>query len=107
MVDGDSVGDGTGDRGVVVSAYAMQGATRAAGPLPTSYLSVNEDDFPTVLARMRAAKAGVEQRQQELLAARYDLGDRPSRCHDEPGQGDPGRCPREATGGREWTPWPR
>src|SRR2546428_6453880 len=63
--------------GAVVGAYAMQSETRAAGPPASSYLSVNEDDFRTVLARMRAAKAGIEQRQQELLAARYDLGDRP------------------------------
>jgi len=59
--------------GVVVAAYAMQGS-----PAPvSSYIPVNEDDFRTVLARMRAAKAGIEKRQQELLAARYDLGDRP------------------------------
>src|SRR5712664_974798 len=63
--------------GGVVGAYAMQGGTRPAGPPASSYLSVNEDDFPTVLARMRAARAGIEQRQQELLAARYDFGDRP------------------------------
>jgi len=30
-----------------------------------------------VLARMRAAKAGIEKRQQDLLVARYDLADRP------------------------------
>ena len=63
--------------GAVVGAYAMQSETRAAGPPASSYLSVNEDDFRTVLARMWAAKAGIEQRQLELLAARYDLGDRP------------------------------
>jgi hypothetical protein len=63
--------------GVVVGAYAMQGRPRPASPPASSYLSVNEDDFRTVLGRMRAAKAGIEKRQQELLAARYDLGDRP------------------------------
>src|SRR6266850_5038885 len=63
--------------GVVAGAYAMQGGPRPASPPASSYLSVNEDDFRTVLARMRAAKAGIEKRQQELLAARYDLGDRP------------------------------
>src|SRR5947207_894911 len=62
---------------VIVGAYAMQGGARASGPPASSYLSVNEDDSPTVLARMRAAKAGIEQRQQTLLAARYDLTDRP------------------------------
>src|SRR5712691_10644851 len=64
--------------GMVVGAYAMQDATRAAGPPASSYLSVNVDAFPTVLARMRAAKAGIDKRQQDLLAARYDLGDRPA-----------------------------
>ena len=63
--------------GVVAGAYAMQAGARASGPPASSYLSVNEDDFPTVLARMRAAKAGIEQRQQALLAARYDLTDHP------------------------------
>ena len=62
--------------GVVAGAYAMQGGPRAANPPASSYLSVNEEDFRTVLVRMRAAKAGIEKRQQELLAARYDLGDR-------------------------------
>src|SRR5712664_1819109 len=62
---------------VIVGAYVMQGGARAAGPPASSYMSVTEDDFRTVLARMRAAKAGIEKRQQELLAARYDLGDRP------------------------------
>jgi cytochrome c peroxidase len=54
----------------------MQAGAPAAGPPVSSYLSVNEEDFRTVLARMRAAKAGIDKRQQELLAARYDLGDR-------------------------------
>jgi len=63
--------------GVVAGAYAMQGGPRAPSPPASSYQSVNEEDFRTVLARMRAAKAGIEKRQQELLAARYDLGDRP------------------------------
>ena len=67
---------------LVVGAWAgtraMQGrGAEAADPPVSSYLPVNEDDFRTVLARMRAAKAGIEQRQQALLAARYDLGDRP------------------------------
>jgi hypothetical protein len=61
---------------MVVGAYAMQAGVPAAGPPVSSYLSVNEEDFRTVLARMRAAKAGIDKRQQELLAARYDLGDR-------------------------------
>jgi hypothetical protein len=42
--------------GIVVGAYAMQGAKPASDPPASSYLSVNEESFPTVLARMRAAK---------------------------------------------------
>jgi hypothetical protein len=63
--------------GMVVGAYAMQGAKPASDPPASSYLSINEESFPTVLARMRAGKADIEKRQQELLAARYDLSDRP------------------------------
>jgi cytochrome c peroxidase len=64
--------------GVSVGAVAMQaGRAAAADPAASSYMPVTEDDFRTVLTRMRAAKAGVEKGQQELLAARYDLGDRP------------------------------
>jgi cytochrome c peroxidase len=63
--------------GMVVGAYAVQGEKPASDPPASSYLSVNEESFPTVFARMRAAKADIEKRQQELLAARYDLSDRP------------------------------
>ena len=37
----------------------------------SSYISVNEEDFRTVLARMSAAKAAVMKRQMDLLNARY------------------------------------
>jgi cytochrome c peroxidase len=64
--------------GAWAGTRAMQGrGAEAADPPVSSYMSVTEDDFRTVMARMRAAKAGIEQRQQALLAARYDLGDRP------------------------------
>jgi cytochrome c peroxidase len=63
--------------GMVVGAYAVKGEKPASDPPASSYLSVNEESFPTVFARMRAAKADIEKRQQELLAARYDLSDRP------------------------------
>jgi cytochrome c peroxidase len=64
--------------GAGVWVRAMQGrGAEAADPPASSYMPVREDDFHTVFARMRAAKDGVEKRQQELLAARYDLGDRP------------------------------
>ena len=63
--------------GAVAGVLAMQGPGPATGNPPvSSYLSVNEEDFRTVFARMRAAKAEVEKRQRDLLAARYDLSDR-------------------------------
>ncbi|OLC62302.1 MAG: cytochrome B6 [Candidatus Rokubacteria bacterium 13_1_40CM_4_67_11] len=52
-------------------------AAEGADPRASSYMQVTEEDFRTVLARMRAAKAGIEKRQQDLLVARYDLADRP------------------------------
>src|SRR6266403_4684157 len=64
--------------GMVAGARAMQGrGAGTADPPVSSYLSVNEEDFRTVFARMRAAKAEVEKRQRDLLASRYDLSDRP------------------------------
>jgi cytochrome c peroxidase len=43
----------------------------------TSYLPVDsKEDFAAVLARMKAAKAGVMQRQRQLLEQRYDLSER-------------------------------
>jgi cytochrome c peroxidase len=65
--------------GVAGGVVAMQTSRAAAADrAASSYMPVTEDDFRTVLARMRAAKAGIEKRQQELLAARYDLADRPA-----------------------------
>jgi len=64
--------------GAAAGAHALQGrGAEAADPPASSYMSVTEEDFRTVLARMRGAKAEIEKRQQDLLAARYDLGDRP------------------------------
>ena len=62
--------------GIVAGARAMQGPVATAA-LVSSYMPVNEEDFRTVLARMRAAKAEIEKRQRDLLASRYDLSDRP------------------------------
>jgi hypothetical protein len=39
-------------------------------------MSINEDDFGTVFARMRTTTAEVMKRQMDLLAACYDLSDR-------------------------------
>src|SRR5712692_7126807 len=64
--------------GMVAGARAMQGpGAGTADPPVSSYISVNEEDFRTVFARMRAAKAEVGKRQRDLLASRYDLSDRP------------------------------
>jgi cytochrome c peroxidase len=57
----------------------LAGALGARAQSPaSSYLPVTEEDFTTVLARMRAAKAAVMKRQMDLLGARYDLSDRPA-----------------------------
>ncbi|HVQ76885.1 MAG TPA: cytochrome B6, partial [Candidatus Binatia bacterium] len=56
------------------------GAQGAAAPDPSksSYMPVIEEPFATVFSRMSAAKAEVMKRQMDLLAARYDLADRPA-----------------------------
>jgi len=64
--------------GMVAGARATQGpGAGPGGPPASSYMPVIEEAFGTVLARMRAAKPEIERRQRELLAARYDLADRP------------------------------
>jgi len=45
---------------------------------PSSYSSVVEEDFATVMKRMKAAKSGIEKRQADLLKQRYDLFDHPA-----------------------------
>lgn len=47
-----------------------------AKPPATSYLPVIEDDFATVMKRTKDEKAAVEKRHADLLALRYDLGQR-------------------------------
>jgi cytochrome c peroxidase len=59
-------------------AARVQGQPTKPDPPKSSYISVNEEDFGTVFARMRAMKAAVMKRQLDLLAARYDLSDRPA-----------------------------
>jgi cytochrome c peroxidase len=61
----------------VVGILAGALGVRAQGTA-SSYLPVTEEDFATVLARMRAGKAEVMKRQMDLLGARYDLSDRPA-----------------------------
>jgi len=64
--------------GMGVGARAMQrpGAGTTDPPV-SSYMSVNEDSFRAVFARMTAAKPEIERRHGQLLEARYDLSDRP------------------------------
>jgi cytochrome c peroxidase len=59
---------------------ATTGAPPRMPPAPTksSYLPVVEEPFETVFKRMSGAKDDVMKRQMDLLAARYDLSDRPA-----------------------------
>ncbi len=51
----------------------------ADDPPPTSYSPVvMKETFPQTVARMSAAKAEIEARQQALLKERYDLSDKPT-----------------------------
>lgn len=61
-------------------ALAVAGVAQAepAGRKPSSYTPTIEEDFATVMQRMKAAKADVERRQAALLAQRYDLSSRPA-----------------------------
>jgi cytochrome c peroxidase len=45
---------------------------------PSSYSPTVEEDFATVMKRMKAAKPGIEKRQADLLQQRYDLSDKPA-----------------------------
>ncbi len=76
--------------GAVMTAVAVAGLTallyaRPDAPVhagdkpPSSYSPTIEDDFPTVVKRMEAEKPAIMQRQQKLLAERYDLGDHPAK----------------------------
>ena len=63
--------------GVSAGVLGMQ-VHGASAKSTSSYISVNEDEFQTVFARMSAAKAQVMKRQMDLLDARYALDDRPA-----------------------------
>lgn len=65
--------------GTAIGSLAARAHSQPTKPDPpkSSYMSVNEEDFGTVFARMRATKAEVMKRQMDLLAAPYDLSDRP------------------------------
>jgi cytochrome c peroxidase len=62
-----------------VCAGLMSLVVHAQDPKPQSYLPVViEEDFGTVMARDKAAKPEVMQRQRTLLEERYDLSNRPA-----------------------------
>jgi len=53
--------------GIIVGVLTVDAQSPAKpDPPKSSYISVNEEDFRTVLARMKAAKAGVQKRQADL-----------------------------------------
>jgi len=56
--------------GTVLGTLAVHAQSTSPKPDPSrsSYISVNEEDFATVLARMSAARAGIMKRQMDLLA---------------------------------------
>jgi cytochrome c peroxidase len=55
-------------------------AAQEAEERRSSYAPVDiKEDFATIMARMKAAKAEVMKRQLDLLAERYDLSNRPAR----------------------------
>jgi hypothetical protein len=50
-----------------------------SGKRPSSYAPVNlNEDFATVMARMKAAKPDIMKRHLDLLNERYDLSNRPA-----------------------------
>lgn len=58
-----------------------QDAPKAPAPLKSATIKlpvVAPEDFPSVMARMQAAKPAIQQRQLDLLQERYDLSDYPA-----------------------------
>ena len=64
----------------LAAAALTAGYQGPAGAAPaSSYAPVAlQERFPAVMARMKAAKAGLRRRQMALLSDRYDLSDRPA-----------------------------
>jgi cytochrome c peroxidase len=61
------------------AAFSSLNLAVAQNPPPNSYAPVvMKETFQQTLDRMTAAKAGIQQRQAALLAARYDLSDKPA-----------------------------
>jgi cytochrome c peroxidase len=54
-------------------------ATPVPVALPTSYMPVvPKEEFETTMNRMKSEKAGIEKKQADLLAQRYDLSNKPA-----------------------------
>lgn len=68
---------------ILVSAFIVSLATAFAqdtGEKTSSYAPVDiKEDFKTIMARMKAAKPGVEKKHMDLLNERYDLSNRPAK----------------------------
>jgi len=62
----------------LTAAIAGVAQGQDAAKRPSSYAPTVEEDFATVMKRMKAAKPGIEKRQADLLGARYDLSDKPA-----------------------------
>jgi cytochrome c peroxidase len=64
---------------MVTSATVFAEDTKDTGEKPSSYAPVNiKEHFASTMARMKAEKAGIMQRQLDLLNERYDLSNRPA-----------------------------
>ncbi len=61
-------------------AYAQEQNPKAEPPKAVKPPAVGQEDFPAVMARMRAAKPAIQEKHVDLLEQRYDLGD-----HQSPG----------------------
>jgi cytochrome c peroxidase len=64
---------------VLGAAAVVLGVGHAQDKKPGDAPPTGGESFEAVMKRMKAAKAEIEKRQQDLLAKRYDLGDHPSK----------------------------
>jgi cytochrome c peroxidase len=65
--------------GLFLVALGVVSAQEPAPKGATSYSPVDiKEDFASIMARMKAAKAGVMKKQMDLLAERYDLANKPA-----------------------------
>ena len=61
-------------------SFVVLGYAKISRSRPSSYAPVViTEDFDSIMARMKAAKAEVMKRQMDLLRERYDLSNRPAK----------------------------